>query len=100
MAQQPDIQPSSQRRSERAAWKAEVHFRSGNKRANVRLCDISPLGARVQGVFLVHQGDRFFIKLEGMESMEAQVAWVTDFEFGCEFLHPLNPLVLEAKLAG
>ncbi len=84
------------RRTERWAWDAEVQFRSGTKRANVRLRDISPLGARIKGVFLVHEGDRFFIRFPGMESIEAKVAWVTEFEFGCEFARPRSPVILEA----
>lgn len=87
------------RRTERWAWDAEVQFRSGTKRANVRLRDISPLGARIKGVFLVHEGDRFFIRFPGMESIEAKVAWVTEFEFGCEFARPLNPVILEALVS-
>ena len=42
--------------------------------------------------------DHFFIKLPGMESIEARVAWVEDFEFGCEFMKPLNDVVLEALI--
>lgn len=76
-----------------------MQFRAGTRRANVKLSDISELGARVEGVFLVHVDDRFFIKLPGMESIEARVAWVADFEFGCEFLRPLNPVILEAMIA-
>ncbi len=87
------------RRTERWAWDAEVQFRSGTKRANVRLRDISPLGARIKGVFLVHEGDRFFIRFPGMESIEAKVAWVTEFEFGCEFARPLSPVILEALVS-
>ncbi|MFN3516216.1 MAG: PilZ domain-containing protein [Novosphingobium sp.] len=87
------------RRTERWAWDAGVQFRSGVKRANVRVRDISPLGARIKGVFLVHKGDRFFIRFPGLESIEARVAWVTDFEFGCEFVRPLNPVILEALVS-
>lgn len=97
MASEPKFQTTGGRRSERRTWAAEVQFRAGAKRANVKVLDISPLGARIQGVFLVHQGDRLFIKLPGMESIEAKVAWVADFEFGCEFVNPLNPVILEAR---
>jgi PilZ domain len=99
MGFEPDFQAEGHRRSERRAWPVEVQFRAGNRRANVKLTDISKLGARVQGVFLVHQDDRFYIRLPGMESIEAKVAWVTDFEFGCEFERPLNEVVLEALIA-
>jgi hypothetical protein len=98
MASEALFQNTGGRRSERLSYGAEVQFRSGTRRANVRLRDISKFGARVSGVFLVHNDDRFFIKLEGMESIEARVVWVEEFEFGCEFIRPLNDVVLENLL--
>ncbi len=98
MASEPLFQNTGGRRSERVSFDAEVQFRAGTRRANVRVRDISKFGARVQGVFLVHEEDHFFIKLPGMESIEARVAWVEDFEFGCEFMKPLNDVVLEALI--
>lgn len=96
MASEPAFQNTGGRRSERLSFDAEVQFRSGTRRANVRVRDISEFGARIAGVYLVHVDDRFFIKLQGMESIEARVAWVEEFQFGCEFLRPLNPVILES----
>lgn len=93
---QGQFQNTGGRRVDRRIYAATVNFRSGNRRANVEVRDISPLGARVSGVFLVHEGDHFFLKLPMIESIEAKVAWVTDFEFGCEFLRPLNEVVFDA----
>lgn len=98
MASEPVFQNTGGRRSERLSYSAEVQFRSGTRRANVRLRDISKFGARISGVFLVHIGDRFFVKLHGMEAFEARVAWVEEFEFGCEFIRPLSDVVLENML--
>ncbi len=98
MASEPLFQNNGGRRSERLSYEAEVQFRSGTRRANVRLQDISKFGARISGVYLVHVDDRFYIKLQGMESIEARVAWVEEFEFGCEFIRPLNEMVLESLL--
>lgn len=95
MASEPLFQNTGGRRSERLSYGAEVQFRSGARRANVRLRDISRFGARISGVFLVHPDDHFFIKLNGMESIEARVAWVEKFEFGCEFVRPLNDVIFE-----
>lgn len=92
------IRTSSERRSERKAWRAEVLFRRGTRRATVQVSDISRFGARISGVFLVKPGDRFFIRLPGLNSVEARVAWVKDFEFGCEFIQPLHEAVLEARM--
>ena len=83
------------RRVDRRAMDATVQFRSGTRRANVMVRDISQFGARVVGVFLVHKGDRMWLKLAGLEAIEARVAWVTDFEFGCEFLRPIAQYVVD-----
>lgn len=90
------FQVTGGRRAERAQFEAAVQFRAGTRRATVKVRDISKLGARISGVYLVHEGDRFFLTLPGLQSVEARVAWVEQFEFGCEFLQPLSPVVLEA----
>jgi PilZ domain len=96
MASEPVIQNAGGRRVDRRSYSAEVQFRSGTRRATVRVRDISKLGARIEGVFLVHEDDHFFIKLPGIESLEARVVWVAEFAFGCEFMRPLNLVVFEA----
>lgn len=92
----PVYRPGGGRKIERKHFEAMVQFRVGTKRAAVKLIDLSPYGARVQGVFLVKEGDRFWLKLAALEAIEARVAWVKAFEFGCEFLRPLSPVVFEA----
>lgn len=92
------IRTRSERRGEREAWRAEVLFRRGTRRATVQVSDISRFGVRISGVFLVKPGDRFFIRLPGLNPVEARVAWVKDFEFGCEFIQPLHEAVLDARV--
>lgn len=70
---QPKFHSTDGRRADRRSYDAQIQFRKGVKRAMVKLQDISQLGARV--------------------------AWVSQFEFGCEFLRPLNPVVLESIIA-
>lgn len=96
MASEPVFQATGGRKVERKQYEAVVQFRAGNKRASVKVRDISPFGARVEGVYLVHPDDRFWIKIGHIEPIEARVAWVDEFEFGCEFLRPLNPVIFEA----
>lgn len=96
MNSEPQFQQTSGRRADRRRYDATVQFRAGTKRANVQVQDISELGARVSGVFLVHDGDHLYLKIGSLEAIEARVAWVTDFEFGCEFLRPLSPVILDA----
>lgn len=98
MVNQRQFAMTGGRRADRAPFDASVTFRAGTRKAAVRVRDISTLGARVSGVFLVRNGDRIFLTLPGLEAVEARVAWVSDFEFGCEFVRPLNPVVLEALM--
>jgi PilZ domain len=98
MASQPEFQTTSGRRVQRRPFDASVQFRAGNRRANVQVRNVSQLGARVAGVFLVREDEKFWIKLPSLEPVEARVVWVEDFEFGCEFVRPLNERVLEAIL--
>lgn len=95
-AAHPDMRSVGNRRADRRSFYAEIQFRRGIKRAVVKLRDISELGARVNGVFLVHENDSFYLTLPGLAPIEARVAWVTAFEFGCEFMQPLNPVILES----
>ena len=96
MSDEPAFVATGGRVADRKNFEAEVQFRLGAKRAMVKVRDISPFGARVSGVFLVHEGDRFFLKLPSIEPIEATVAWVSDFEFGCKFARPINPVIFEA----
>ncbi len=98
MPSQTTFQQTGGRRTERAMFDATVMFRVGTRKASVKVHDISTLGARISGVYLVHFDDRFFLTLPGLQAIEARVAWVTDFEFGCEFATPLNPVILEALM--
>jgi hypothetical protein len=98
-AAQPQFVSTGGRRTDRRQFDATVQFGSGTKRAAVKLRDISCIGARVAGVFLVREGDRLFLTLPGLAPIEAQVAWTTQFEFGCQFLQPLSPFVLDAIVA-
>ena len=86
----------TERRADRQAFDAVVQFRSGSRRAEVKVRDVSALGARIAGVFLVREGDEFFLKLPMIESIAVRVVWVEGFEFGCEFARPLSDAVLTA----
>lgn len=96
----PPFKTTGGRRAERTPFDAKVHFRVGNRRADVHVRDISELGARISGVFLVHEGDQFFLKIGTLEALAARVVWAKDFEFGCEFTRPLNPAIFAAITSG
>lgn len=96
MPGQPLIHTEDDRRADRQPFAAVIQFRIGSRRADVKVTDISALGARIAGVYLVHHGDQIFLKLPLIESIPARVAWVDEFEFGCEFVRPLSTVVLDA----
>ena len=48
MASQPEFESADGRRAERKPFPAIVHFRSGNRRADVEVRDISRFGARIE----------------------------------------------------
>ena len=99
MSSEPQFQSTGGRRADRFAFAGEVQFRSGSRRANVQILDISTLGARISGVFLVHENDHIFLKLPLIEPIPARVAWVQTFEFGCEFDRPISEVILAAITA-
>ncbi len=96
---QPQLQSLGGRRVDRRTYDAQIQFRKGMKRAMVKLRNISQLGACISGVFLVHENDQFYLTLPGLAPIEARVAWVAEFEFGCEFMQPLSPVILDAIVA-
>jgi hypothetical protein len=99
MSEEPQFKNPDDRRVDRYTFAAEVQFRSGTRRASVQVRDISALGARVSGVFLVQTGDHIFLKLPMIEAIPARVAWADSFEFGCEFDRAINDSVLTAITA-
>ena len=92
----PKFESVGGRRADRIGYQASVQFRASHRRAEVRISDILRLGARISGVFPVRQDDRFFIKHANLEPIEARVVWITDGQFGCEFVRPLNEAILDA----
>ena len=96
MSQQPAFKNPGGRRADRLRYDGTVQFRSGSRRADVKVCDISTLGARISGVFKVREGDQFYLKLGALDVIPARVAWVSQLEFGCEFARPLSAVILES----
>ena len=92
------------RRAERIPIGADISLRrSFETRYSVRILDFSPHGARVELVERVKPGDRLWISLPGIETLEATTCWVDGFVAGVEFVHPLHRSVFEmltARMSG
>jgi hypothetical protein len=99
MSIEPQFQNSGGRRADRLPFAADVQFRRGTLRASVQIRDISTVGARISGVFLVHENDQFYLRLPLIEPIAARVIWAKSFEFGCKFERPINAAVLAAITA-
>lgn len=87
------------RRSLRADVNAGVVLRrSGQLNYPVRLYDLSIYGCKVEFVERPRLGECVWVKVEGLESLEALVRWVRGAAAGLEFRHPIHSSVYEALL--
>jgi hypothetical protein len=84
------------RRSQRVPTTAEVTVRKpGHANFRVRVLDASPEGCRLEFVERPAEGERMFVKFEGLETLEAEVCWVRDFIMGVNFAKPMHPAVFD-----
>ena len=84
------------RRTDRVPIGAEISMRrSFDTRYRVQLLDFSPQGCRIELVERVRVGDRLWISLPGIETVEAITCWVDNFVAGVEFVNPLHPSVFD-----
>lgn len=91
------VQP---RRAERIPIAAYISLRrSFENRYQVRILDFSPHGCRVELVERVRPGDRLWITLPGIETIEATTCWVDNFIAGVEFVQPLHLSVFDMLAA-
>jgi PilZ domain len=71
----------------------------GYRPKKIELLDISNLGCRVEMAEQLTLGESVWLRLPGLESIHAHVAWTRDWTAGLEFAKPLHPAVLEMLLA-
>lgn len=63
-----------------------------------RALDLSPLGCRVEFVERPKINEVMWVKLEGLDAIEATVRWVDGFFGGLEFVRPIYPVVFDMLL--
>jgi len=83
------------RQAERKPLSATVQCRRGIAREVVDVLDISAGGARIRTLSPLRTGDVVWLRLPGIEAIQARVVWTRDFESGCEFVRALHPAVFE-----
>ena len=92
----PAAAPHWPRRSERVAVTADVTLRKpGQPNFQVRVFDASPEGCKIEYVDRPREGDRIWVKFDGLETLEAEVCWVEDFVMGVKFAKTMHPAVFD-----
>ena len=83
------------RSSTRLALRAQVHLRGERQIGHtVMIRDLSTNGCCLDVVYRVKLDERLWVKLPGLETIEAFVCWENEFVAGVEFVKPLHPAVL------
>ena len=84
------------RKSARVELRADVELRrAGHNNYRVHLYDMSPHGCKVEFVTRPKLDETVWVKIDGLESLEALVCWVNGFEAGVEFVRPIHPAVFD-----
>ncbi|MEA2998424.1 MAG: hypothetical protein QOH04_663 [Sphingomonadales bacterium] len=84
----------------RKAARAEVVLgaalrQRGAHAVTVQILDLSTHGFRAATHLDLERGSDVWLKLPGLESLHARVAWMRGHLMGCEFVRPLHPAVME-----
>lgn len=66
---------------------------------NVTITDLSLSGFACRAITSMSQGDRCWLTMPGLESMQAEVVWNDGHTVGCSFNNLLNQVVLDALIA-
>ena len=84
------------RRSQRVDLVADVRLRRiGRAAFQVSVSDASAEGCKVQLVERPSEGESVLVKFDGLEPLEAEVAWVDGFVAGLRYARPMHPAVFE-----
>jgi hypothetical protein len=75
-----------------------VQARRGEERYILEIEDISTAGARMKSSRSLPAGAVIWLRLPGLEPIQAEVVWSHSFTFGCRFFQPLHASVFENLL--
>jgi hypothetical protein len=94
---QLSTEPGSEgRKAERAEVVVGAGLRQrGAHAVTVQVLDLSTHGFRAATHLDMMAGSDVWLKLPGLESLHARVAWMRGHLMGCEFVRPLHPAVLQ-----
>ena len=72
----------------------EIRERGGGKQ-KISVIDLSQSGFKMHCMFLIPEDRMVFLTMQGLEPMEARIAWHRHDFYGCEFKRPLYQAVFE-----
>lgn len=81
----------AQRRAPRLGFELPVRCKHGLVRSTVMLKDLTPYGARIEGLPRQRIGEPIDLFLPGLKVRMAFVVWSEDNSSGLEFDHALHP---------
>ncbi|MFM5932278.1 MAG: PilZ domain-containing protein [Novosphingobium sp.] len=84
------------RRADRVAFDLMVKYRLWGYRGTIVLKDMTPFGARIEGLSDVRMGDEITLLLPGLQPKLSTVVWADGHSAGVEFDHPLHGEVFKA----
>jgi hypothetical protein len=86
----------TKRKSARVPLTAEVVMRrTGRFNHMVSIDDLSREGCKLVFLERPELDERVWVKFDGLESLEANVCWVSEASVGIEFSRPIHPAVFE-----
>jgi hypothetical protein len=89
--------PQRPRRRERVPLQVEVQLRrSGQRHYRVSVQDVSIEGCRLEFIERPRLDETVWVKFDQLDSIEANVCWVTGHDAGVEFVRPIHPAVFDA----
>ena len=79
----------------RVAYDLPVRYRHGSERVALVLHNLTPRGARVEGLDTLRVGDMAMVQLPTLAPKAARVVWTRGDAAGLEFERPLHPAIFE-----
>ena len=87
---------SAPRKSERMAIRAMVKLRRrGHHNFTVKVFNLSREGCKLEFLERPELEETVWVKLEGLELLQAKVCWIEELCVGVEFESPLHPAVFK-----
>ena len=83
------------RRTPRVGFELPVRCKHGLTRQTVMLKDLTPYGARIEGLDKQRIGEPITLMMPGLRAKTAYVVWSEPMASGLEFDHPLHDSVFD-----